>query len=270
MTDTKRLYSKQNPIKDLLPSTTKKKVVEDVIPKLVSVANVTSYVKPSKELLPKAFFVIISGGEVRERDYFRVVSNQDRFKRIKIDFIADPNKLNPCGLLSIALIKKELYRSSQDDNTENPDRIFIVSDVDLFMPELIKIKPECEKEGLGLIISNSCFEVWLFYAYNSDVPKFPIPEEVETISWKFKKWLPRIIKGGVNPVKSIFNIQSNIENAKANYRVDGNGIPILFSTNMFQLAEILLPLIEPELKRMVEDNRIREGEYRNNHKHKRI
>ncbi|RPH33545.1 MAG: RloB domain-containing protein [Bacteroidales bacterium] len=272
MTNSKRIYSKHNPEKDTLPQ----KVIKPIDGSILQMPNIedsaNTYQKPSKEISPKAFFVIISGGEVREKDYFKIVCKQDKFKRIKIDFIADPTKLSPKGMLSIAQFKKELYQSSQDENPETPDKIFIVSDVDLFMPELIEISPLCAKDELLLIISNSCFEVWLYYAYCSNLPDFSIPKKMATISWEFKKWLPNAIQGGrgINPTKAVFNIQQNIENAKANYKVDANGIPELFSTNMFELAESMLPLIEPELKRMVEDNRIRESEYRNNHKPKQI
>ncbi|MDR1224627.1 MAG: RloB family protein [Tannerella sp.] len=54
----------------------------------------------------------------------------------------------------------------------------------------------------------------------------------------------------INPAKAILNIEQNIENAKKHYKEDENGIPALFSTNMFLLAEDFFPLIESELKRM--------------------
>jgi hypothetical protein len=256
-----KLYSKTNLEKDSLPKKERIKVEDNSIQLFLD--NVASdYLKTSKELIAKAFFVIISGGEVREKDYFTILSRHDNFKRIKIEFIADPNQLSPKGMLNLAKYKKEHFLSSQQINTENPDRIYLISDVDEYMGELLEIKPECKKEQLHLIISNSCFEVWLYYACRSTTPTFPIPEKIETISWKFKEWLPTIIKGGINPTKAVFNIHQNIESAKANYKEDAHGIPELFSTNMFELANDLLPLIEPELLNLIEKNKVTESKFR--------
>ncbi len=75
-----------------------------------------------------------------------------------------------------------------------------------------------------------------------------------------------MIPGGVKPQKAILNIYINIENAKKNYNEDGDGIPVLFSTNMFLLAEELLPLIEPELTNMIEENKRIEAKFRGRNK----
>ncbi|MDR2466721.1 MAG: RloB family protein, partial [Prevotellaceae bacterium] len=196
--------------------------------------------------IPFTFLVIVSGGEKRERDYLKIIRNQHLFPRIKIEFVTDSSKLNPNGLLETAKDKRERYKTS----TEVPDDIFIVSDVDHFMDELLFIKPECEKLNISLIISNSCFEVWLYYVKFKDKPRdFSIPDDPLKISQSFKKYIDGKIKGGIDPRKVIFNICENIENAKANYEEDRNGIPKLFSTNMFLLAEALLPFIEAELIR---------------------
>lgn len=199
---------------------------------------------------------------MREKDYFTILSRHDNFTRIKIEFIADPNQLTPKGILNIAKYKKEHLLSSQDEKTDNPDKIYLISDVDEYMTELLEIKPECNKNQLHLIISNSCFEVWLYYACRSTFPTFSIPEKIETISRKFKEWLPTVIKGGINPTKAVFSIHQNIQNAKANYKENAHGIPELFSTNMFELANDLLPLIEPELLKLIEENKIREAKFR--------
>lgn len=258
MSEKEKKNIKGNPERDMLPQHEKNIVVSETVPlQQISDTIHLTYRKPSKEILPKSFFVIISGGEVRKKKYFKIISNQDIFQRIKIEFIADPDKLSPKGMFEIALIKKEHYLSSMDTNTEKPDKIFLVSDVDHFMPELLEIKTKCTLEHLHLIISNPCFEVWLYYAHRSDIPNFPIPEKKETISQKFKTWLPTAIKSGINPTTSVFNILENIKNAKANYKEDTTGIPELFSTNMFVLAEELFPLIEPELNRLSEENTIK-------------
>jgi hypothetical protein len=210
------------------------------------------YRKEEGTRIPFSFLVIVSGGEVREKNYFKIISDQNRFKQIKIEFVPDIGKGNPDRLLGVAKYKQKHYQTSQEDE---PDKIFIVSDVDHFISELLRIKPECEKLGILLIISNSCFEVWLYYGkFNNRPTDFKIPDDVLKISQSFKTYLGTKIKGGIDPRKAILDIFENIQNAKVNYTEDQNGIPELFSTNMFLLAESLLPFIDTEIKKMIDRN----------------
>jgi hypothetical protein len=265
MAELKPTYSKSSPERELLPQQKKKTVaVEGQGIPLVDI-RLPDYQKPDIEEMPKAFYIIVSGGQVREKDYFKLISSQDKFKRIKLEFIADPLKLSPEGMCEMAKYKKAHYATSRNEDAE-PDNIYLISDVDHFINELLRIKPECEKEGFHLIISNSCFEVWLYYAYHDVIPSFQLPSDPLKISGKFKGWLPSVIPGGIQSKKAIFRIYPNIENAKKNYRVDENGIPQLFSTNMYLLAENLLPLIEPELTYEIEEIKRVELEFRKKRK----
>ena len=128
-------------------------------------------------MAPKSFFIIISGGEVREKDYFKIITVPDKFKRIKLEFIADPSKLTPDGMYELAGYKRARYTTSQNVDAET-DEIYLISDVDHFINDLIRIKPKCEADNFHLIISNSCFEVWLYYAYRNEVPNFTVPTEI--------------------------------------------------------------------------------------------
>lgn len=257
-----RAYSKGNPEKELQPQKAKS-TIEVKTPAVFSVEqHPLNYQKLDLEEMPKAFFVLISGGEDREKGYFKIISLHDTFKRIKLEFIADPLRLSPDGMYEIAEYKKNRYNSSKNVD-EEPDKIYLISDVDHFMAELLRIKPKCTKEGFSLIISNSCFEIWLYYAYFDSVPNFTIPSDPLKTSSRFKGWLPSAIRGGVKTTRAILNIYQNIENARKAFKVDNNGIPVLFSTNMFELAENLLPLIEPELTNMINENRRDEVEFRN-------
>lgn len=251
-----RRYAKSNPEKNTIIRP-KKTVVENTKPISATIKDAgTNYRKEDGLLLPKSFFVIVSGGEVKEQNYFKKISNQDNFGRIKIEFIADPKQLNPDGLLEIARYKQEHYKTSQEST---PDKISIVSDVDHFYNDLVRISPECKKDNISLIISNSCFEIWLYYGKFANKPiDFIIPNNFLKISKSFKTYLGKKVKGGVNPKIAIFDIFEAIQNAKKNYEEDENGIPKLFSTSMFVLAEEILPLIDSELKKLItkrEENR---------------
>ena len=247
-----RNYAKSNPEKTafLQPE----KTVEDgSVPLDVTIKDAgKNYRKEEGVLPPKSFYVIVSGGEVRERNYFQTISNQDNFGRIKIEFIADPKQLNPDGLLEIAKYKHEHYKTSQEST---PDKIFIVSDTDHFYNDLLRISPECRNRDIFLIISNSCFEIWLYYGkFDKEPTDFVTPADYLKISKSFKTYLGGKVKGGVNPKAAIFDIFVAIQNAKNNYEEDENGIPKLFSTNMFVLAEEILPLIDKELRKLITEN----------------
>jgi hypothetical protein len=207
-----------------------------------------NYRKEEGVRMPSTFVIIVSGGEKRERDYFKnkIIA---AFKQIKIKFIAESDEGNPERLLEVAKYEQKHYKTSQEDE---PDKIFIVSDVDHFMNKLLKIKPECADLDISLIISNSCFEVWLYYGKFSNKPAdFSIPNDASKISQSFKTYLGDKVKGGLDPRKAIFDIHKNIKNAKNNYSEDTNNIPELFSTNMFLLAEALLPFIQDELDLLI-------------------
>jgi len=266
MAELKRTYSKGNPEKELLPQQKKKTVEVEARQMPISDIQIAGYQKTDIEELPKAFFIIISGGEVREKDYFKIISHQDKFQRIKLEFISESNKLvNPTRMYELAIYKKKRLASSRNEDSE-PDNFYLITDVDDFISELIKIHPLCLKENFRLMISNPCFELWLYYAHSCDIPNFPIPDKVTKISGKFKGWADTAIRGGVKSKRAIFNIYPNIENAKKNYTEDENGIPVLFSTNMYLLAEDLLPLIEPELTNMIDDNKKNEEKFRSRNK----
>jgi hypothetical protein len=245
-----RTYTKITPDRTERPVTlvNRSEVVEAITTKDVS----ANYQKGAGMRAPKSFWIVISGGEKREKDYFKVLSKKDVFYRIKLDFIADSNRLHPDGILESARLLKERYSSSAYDDIE-PDRYYLVTDVDHFYNDLVRIAPLCKSEGFNLIISNPCFEVWLYYAFYSELPAFRPPEDKLKISGKFKGWLNGTIPGGVKPTKAIFSIHQSIENAKQHYMLDMNHLPTLFSTSMFMLAEELLPLIDREIIQMIED-----------------
>jgi hypothetical protein len=255
-----RSYEKPNPEKTVLEPKLQNNIVGSEKSAFLIKDAGASYRKEDSIKLPKSFFVIVSGGEKREKDYFKIISKSDTFDRIKIEFVADPAQLNPDGLLETAKYKQEHYQTSVEDK---PDKIFIVSDVDHFINDLIRIKPKCEKLGIILIISNSCFEIWLYYGkFNHKPTDFIIPENYLETSKLFKNYLDKKIKGGINSKTAIFDIETAIANAKTKYEYDTNGIPKLFSTNMFLLAEQILPFIKIELNKLRAENEVKNRLYR--------
>ena len=232
-----RKYTKEAPEKEpsFSSSQKQKSVASDDF--IESKALSKGYSKAEGWRIPKTFYVLISGGEKREKDYFKMLLSGDKFKRIKLSFEVDAKRLYPEGLLEIAIDKKEYYATSSQEDA--PDH---------FYNDLVRIQPLCSKEHINLIMSNPCFEIWLYYGKEKNPPKdFVIPTDRLKIPQTFKTYLGTKVKGGVNPKKALYDIKSAIDHAKKHYEKDDKGIPKLFSTNMFVLASELLPLIDEEL-----------------------
>ena len=149
------------------------------------------YTKPEASKVPQALFVIYSGGTEREKDYFSLIDkNTELFPFIRIAFHADPN-FDEGGKPSIVRFATEKTKEYQESaSEENTDHYFLITDVDHFEQFLPAMQQECNACNIELIISNSCFEVWLYYAEKSSRPlDFVIPQNKLEISSAFKTWV---------------------------------------------------------------------------------
>ena len=258
------LYSKSDGTKELLDIPEKNKTTVGSSETMSSMPIIVGYSKIEGNLSP-ALFIIISGGVKREKDYFQIISkNVTGFPRIKIEFIAKNQSgeegLSPRKMFEVALKIKEDYDKSKDDDIE--DNTFLIVDVDLFMSEILEIKPQCEQLNMQLIISNSCFEIWLYYGeFDLKPADFKIPRKYAKISSEFKRYLGDKVPGGINPIKALLKIENAISNAKLNYELDENDIPKLFSTNMFILAEQIFELIKDDLDNWGKSEQKRKEEF---------
>lgn len=191
-----------------------------------------------------SLYVILSGGTEREKDYFEpILLYPNCFPKIKIHFITGTDQVKRIFTEAVR-IKDDL--GGYDVNIG--DRIFILTDVDDFESKINEIKPLCLKENIRLIISNPCFEIWLYYAYFKQKPNF-IPKKEESKSWEFKNFLNTVIKGGVSPNEDIYKISEAIENSKNNYSEE-NGFPDFLTTQMHLFAEELFPMLDDGLKKL--------------------
>lgn len=212
------------------------------------VAMQVGYSKGDGVVQPKAFVVIFSGGNVREPDYFKLVTvNLSRFPMLKIKVLPEDRYYanHEPRVFTYAEMETKAYRESA--SYEQPDDYYVVTDVDVFMPHIIAFKPRLESQGIKMMVSNPCFEVWLYYSRRSDkFEGFVAPANPEALSSAVKKFV-HMQTGGVNPTKALYDIDTSIENARATYAEDANAIPALFSTNMYVLAERIQPLLQDGL-----------------------
>lgn len=244
MTDD-RYYQKGNPEKEPLEAVADRNVTSTASNGIALSVSKSTYTKPEATLQPKAYLIVFSGGTEREKNYFYLIKhNPSLYPDIKVDFFAEPNfeKGGKPLITSFAIEKVNEYRESA--SMDNPDSYWLLTDVDHFEQFLAEMRTECDENGIKLIISNSCFEVWLYYAEKTDkCVGFDIPDDKSKISSAFKTWADTQVRGGLRPRKAILMIENNIANARTNYSEE-NGLPTLFSTQMFQLAEKMLPYVK--------------------------
>lgn len=208
--------------------------------------SATKYSKAENVLQPKAFVVVFSNGEVREKNYFQWMMYH--CASLRLEFFSDP--VSPDDMLEGVRSKKEEYALTAGEET--PDSYYLVTDVDHFYNVILMCQSDYDSEGVKLIVSNPCFEVWLYYSKRDDkFEGFVMPEDPLKLSQEVKRFLNEQIPGGCNPKKAVFDIKANIVNAKKNYDEDGSGIPVLFATNMFRLAEDVLPFVEDEIEKVI-------------------
>ena len=235
---------------------------------LLNVAKKVSenYQKTEKDL-DSALFIIISGGEQREFLYFRtLLNNPSKFPRIKIHFVTKEKE----GLETLALLDtaNKLNEHLQDSIYYSTDSFFLISDRDHFYTQITAIKPECDEKGYYLIINNPCIELWLYYSYYNVYPTdngFVHPEDIKQLSSDFKTYLHAISAstGGIDPRKAFYKIDEASGNAKMYYKEDEQGVPAILSSNMFILAEKLIPMIEPEMSKLIQEEQEKAERFRN-------
>lgn len=94
--------------------------------------------------------------------------------------------------------------------------------------------------------SNPCFEIWEYYHIYDEKPN---PEEVEKHA-SFKEFVNSAITGGFDPNSMPVEIVKAITNAKANYAIDDDGHLLLYVTEVYRLAEEMLPFVKRDINRL--------------------
>lgn len=219
----------------------------------------------SEEREPDLFFVI-SGGEKRERDYLNRLKTQS-YRSLSIIFVAtrgkksgsNPAQRSGSSPNDILTLWNEIYQENEkaliiNDNCyklEEIDQIFFLTDLDHFRTQLQKILSHDQTQPYQWIISNPCFEIWLYYSYISDDPSLKL-QQLNTLSdikrpKALKKHLDTLTKGSCDSRKAFDNMEVAIQNANQYWKgLDAHKIPNLFSTQMKDLAEKIWARIKNE------------------------
>ncbi len=156
-------------------------------------------------------FVVCEGNQ-REPNYFRFFHQLD--SRLKLVIIpSEDGKSAPAHLLGNA--KNAVEKHNPDKGTYS---LYIVMDTDHWGKRQIhQVYEDCSKKPeWDVAISNPCFEVWLYFHREKN-----LPDNISKTCSDWKKVVDKIFSGGFNADKHPALIQSAIENAKANYSGKG-------------------------------------------------
>lgn len=208
---------------------------------------IEGYQKPMPEVEVTRIFVI-SGGTKREPDYFKLLRKGTSLKRIMVVVRSKKGQ----GLLPLQMSEmaskfySEQTFETEDGNTFKlfaTDPIYMLSDVDVFGKDLCQLIKSAPSQQVW-IISNPCFEIWLFYHYYTH----PLPELKDGLDIKLSKrsqWMKQRLHKlqQVNSSKALLEMPTAIKNSMANYKLTTDGLPDVFSTQMHELAEVLLNAI---------------------------
>lgn len=205
---------------------------------------------------------VISGGSRREDDYFHILKSEYATHRLVYAFMSIKNQgLKPTEMWHMARrYKKNKWFVTETGvryRIEAGDRLFLLQDVDEFEEEIRGIWEHTQLRNVQWVISNPCFEMWLYYHYK-DTPH-PMLDAMEKMDVKGRsKWLKtelnKIIPGGVQTTKILENVRRAIENSRANY-AETNQLPTLYATQMDRVGTFVLDAMKEDFDRMFAEKR---------------
>lgn len=215
------------------------------------ISGVSSAYQKPEGILSTSLLFVLSGGEKKEKDFLRELIRQRELHSLRVVFMSEKGQgLQPYQMQdkwAQIQLTGEIKIESQLFHLEAMDKVFLLSDVDEFYEQLEKI---FKKDSTGTqgqwIVSNPCFEIWLYYCY-LDSPEKDLEclktEPVTTRSKKMKALGNTLVSGGLNPCSAFENMLDGIEHSIAHYTEDNNGIPILYATQMHEMAQYLVDVM---------------------------
>ncbi len=210
-------------------------------------------------------YIIISGAEKKEYKYF---SNLGHIVPVgmavplvfacPIGFKSGANTMSHYGSAPNDIVSYWEERFDEETSVlciddrvyelSNEDRVFFVSDVDEYHKQLSQHLSKSNNRCYKWIVSNPCFETWLYYSYVGN----PAKEHIETLqnesisqrSKLLKKIGNDVHKGGLDPRIAPKYIHKAIERCdEYGYKVDENNVPLLFCTDMLFFAKDFIEYI---------------------------
>lgn len=228
---------------------------------------------PAELVRDYKLFAISCEGRRREPDYFKIF--QHLSNKIKVDVIQDyvnddemlqkhKNDSAPKWVLDRAL------RYIEKNDLKSEDDLWFVIDKDRWSDvQLRELFEYCNNyPNWNLVISNPCFEVWLYFHKKPNITL-----STSNNCSEFKTEISKFTKEGYNAHKYLLNIKDAVNNAKAKDSDPNHFLPKSKETKVYKLGEAILKkvstndldvflseilprLIEEETKKIVKPKRV--------------
>lgn len=215
---------------------------------VITPSNVSPDYQKGDAFREPSLLFIISGGEKREKFFLQELINGKKSTALKALFLSKKGQ----GLLPDKMQEQWQQIRTEgkfiiDDQTyylEKIDEVFLLTDVDDFYNKLQDILSSKSNDDTGRwIISNPCFEIWLYYCYKND-PNYDLDcitsLSTDKRSQELKRCCNEIVKGGLNGKYAFNHMDEGIRNSLKHYNEDNNGIPVLFATQMHEMAQCII------------------------------
>lgn len=176
-------------------------------------------------------FIVVAEGE-REDNYFGFFNDLNR--RVNVQIVEREE-----GNSAVKHLIERLNSYNYKHGIEPEDLVWFVLDVDRWPREHIdELNQYCEQEeNWFLAISNQCFEVWLFYHLDSE-----IPAELDTAK-KLKRALNDRTPGGYNRDSFVLLMKEAADNASLVDLHSTHYFPEPGTTKVYALAYQLLEFL---------------------------
>ena len=198
--------------------------------------------------LPYELVFVISGGTKRERDFLKVLIKGTGPSSLRVIFLSKegqglhPNQMQELwkDIRTSGIVETDTLKFQLDVM----DKIFLLTDVDEFYDQLVDILIEkAEGDNGEWVISNPCFEIWLYYCYlNNPEEDLAALKELSLAkrSQTMKSLGDTLVSGGLNSIRAFEQMLDGIKNSASHYALNENGIPVLFATQMHLMAKYLV------------------------------
>ena len=214
----------------------------------VMASDVPSMYSKSDGTLPYELVFVISGGAKRERDFLKVLIKGTGLSSLRVIFLSKEGQgLHPDqmqerwkDIRTSGIVDTDMQKFQLDVM----DKVFLLTDVDEFYDKLVDIlREKAEGDNGEWVISNPCFEIWLYYCYlNNPEEDLAVLKELSLAkrSQTMKSLGDALIPGGLNSIRAFEHMYEGIKNSSSRYALDENSIPLLFATQMHLMARYLV------------------------------
>jgi hypothetical protein len=198
-----------------------------------------------------SLWFVLSGGEKREKNFFKELMDGPFISSLRVKYLSAKRQgLQPYQMQAQwEQIQKDqrLSIGGQDYALAAFDRVYLLTDVDEFYSQLVAILAHPAPENVHWVVSNPCFEIWLYYCYRNR-PEVDLASiqalPPARLSKALKQALHELIPGGVDSARAFEHLPTGIEHGRQHYAEDAQGIPVQFATQMHQMAADMLAQME--------------------------